>query len=123
MVALAGPLTNFTIAAVVSPLVKYIGNHPDLFAMNPTVVALVQVMLVQSVIVNVVLGIFNLIPIPPLDGGRIAVGYLPVQLAEPYSRLEPYGFFILIMLLSSGTISRILGPSVEAALKFFLGSV
>lgn len=55
--------------------------------------------LMNSVIINLVLFVFNLFPIPPLDGGRIAVGVLPRELAYPLARLEPYGMFIVIFLL------------------------
>ena len=55
--------------------------------------------LINAVWINVLLAVFNMLPLPPLDGGRVAVGLLPDVLARPLSRLEPYGFFIILGLL------------------------
>ncbi len=62
--------------------------------------------------INLILMLLNLLPIPPLDGGRIAVSLLPAELAWKFARLEPYGFPILIVLLISGVLGRILGPLI-----------
>jgi Zn-dependent protease len=68
-----------------------------------------------GIIVNLVLMALNLLPIPPLDGGRIAVGLLPGRASHALSRLEPYGFFIiLLLLLVPGALSTILAPIVGA---------
>ena len=93
LVAAAGPLTNLALAIVSAAsfhLLAYLPPAPALWlAQN----------LKNSIIINVFLTVFNLFPIPPLDGGRIAVAVLPQVLARPFSRLEPYGMPLLLILL------------------------
>ena len=92
-VALAGPATNIALALVAALGVHLVGYVPESAAQwlfdN----------LKNTLVINVVLAIFNMLPIPPLDGGRVAVGLLPDVLARPLSRLEPYGMLILIGIL------------------------
>jgi len=64
--------------------------------------------------VNLMLMALNLLPIPPLDGGRIAVSLLPHSLAAPYSRVEPYGFFVVIVLLATGLLNKMMLPLLSA---------
>jgi Zn-dependent protease len=92
-VALAGPATNIVLA-----LAAAAGFHLLGFAPAGSVQWIFD-NLKNALVINVVLAIFNMIPIPPLDGGRVAVGLLPNALAIPLSRLEPYGMLILIGIL------------------------
>lgn len=72
--------------------------------------------------INAVLMVLNLLPIPPLDGGRIAVSLLPKRLAWQFARLEPYGFPILLVLLFTGMLAAILWPLI-AGFRYLLGAV
>lgn len=108
MVSLAGPVTNFILAAFFYLLYRIFVSiiftaHPDVakFLLYP----LVNIA-AAGTIINVVLGTFNLIPIPPLDGSKILAVALPPKLAAKYMQLERYGLLILIVLVMTGFFER-----------------
>jgi Zn-dependent protease len=93
LVAAAGPAMNFALATLAAFAFHVLIYLPD--AVRPWVTENLK----NTLIIDVLLAIFNLLPLPPLDGGRIAVGVLPDALAKPLARLEPYGMMILIAVL------------------------
>ena len=104
-VAAAGPLANLAMALGWAGLLK-VG-----FVLPPSAYTLPMVQMAEAgITINLILMLLNLIPIPPLDGGRIAVSLLPSRPALTFARLEPYGFPILIVLLVTGMLGRVLGP-------------
>jgi len=109
-VAVAGPASNL-IMAMLWALAIRIG-----LALGDTGLALVF-MGVAGIFINCILMALNLLPLPPLDGGRVMTGLLPGPLAYRFSRIEPYGFFILVGLMVTGLLGVILWPVIE----FFIG--
>ena len=126
LVAAAGPAMNIALAVVAALLFHLIGYLP------PTLAPWVTENLKNGLIINVVLAVFNLFPIPPLDGGRILVGILPKAMAAPVARLEPYGIAILLGVLivlplfgaqlgvDLNIVSRTIAVSTNAILEVIL---
>ena len=111
-VAAAGPASNFVMALFWAFVIKVSVAAPSVYS-EP-----LALMGQAGVMINVVLMVINLLPLPPLDGGRIAVSLLPNHLAYKYAQIERYGFIILIGLLATGILGRIMDPFISAVVHF-----
>jgi Zn-dependent protease len=110
IVAAAGPSTNLILAAISA------GLFHALWLLPAGVDAWTAQVLYNSILLNLVLAVFNMLPLPPLDGGRVAVGLLPEVLGRPLARLEPYGMLILIGVIF---ILPLVGSRLGMRLDFF----
>jgi len=113
-VAAAGPLTNFVLAILSGLALRVLPAflHGSL---GTTVVVPLARMLQASAIVNVELGVFNLFPVLPLDGGRVLFSILPIAAARAYAQTERYGFLILLVLLYTHWIDVVIYPVMNLA--------
>ena len=109
-VAAAGPGANLAMAFLWAMVIKIAVTLPSSFGVP------LALMGAAGILTNVVLMVLNLIPLPPLDGGRIAVSLLPHDLAVKYAQVERYGFIILIILLFTHILDKIMWPIVMAIL-------
>ncbi len=118
LVALAGPAANVVLAVASAILAKFLVMLPviPLFILKPLVG-----MLVASVWINIMLAVFNCLPIPPLDGSKVLMGLLPPATARSYARLEPFGFILLLILFYTGIIPRLIMPIISFANTLLLG--
>ena len=115
LVAMAGPAANLIMMLLWAILARTI----LIFNPFPTgVLELIMIMCSAGIIINIVLMVINLIPLLPLDGGRIMNSLLPPRLAVVYARLEPFGLIIIVLLLASGLLSKYLSPVVFAIETF-----
>jgi len=133
LVSLAGPLSNFAVAGILGMLLRYglLAWHAPFYTGLPfaqKTLPWVSADVVGSIITfNIILGVFNLIPIPPLDGFKVVLGILPSSLAHSASRLEQYGYMVLLTVVgldyffSTGILSRILGPGLGFATRVLIG--
>ena len=114
LVAVAGPFANLLMAIAWALIAKLASLLPDSIAMLTSPLILMSMF---GMIINAILMVFNLIPIPPTDGGRIATSLLPPRLGYQLSRVEPYGFFIILALLLSGVIWKLLDIVVQTVMQ------
>ncbi|MBP6367489.1 MAG: site-2 protease family protein [Nitrosomonas sp.] len=106
-VAAAGPGANLLMAFFWALVIKLGIVMPEHDFVKPMVL-----MGIAGIEINVVLMVLNLLPLPPLDGGRMAVSMLPHRIAYQFAKIEPYGFMILLGLLFSGVLGAVIGPAV-----------
>jgi Zn-dependent protease len=110
-IAAAGPISNLLQAVVWAIALRTLGGTSDLLALD---------FLRSAVFINLLLAFFNLIPVPPLDGGNVMLGLLPPRLAVPYSQLRQYGFLLLYALMFTGVASALIMPPTIFLLRILL---
>ena len=108
LVAAAGPASNFVMALLWAFIVK-LGYTMDVGLMREVCITMGTI----GIIINLVLMVLNLIPVPPLDGGRVLAGVLPDNLSLALGRIEPFGLFIIFGLLATGVLSQIIGGPLQ----------
>lgn len=110
-IAAAGPISNLLQAVVWAIALRMLSVNADHVALD---------FLRSAVFINLLLAFFNLIPVPPLDGGNVMLGLLPPRLAVPYSQLRQYGFLVLYALMLTGVASALIMPPTIFLLRILL---
>jgi len=109
LVAAAGPASNLVLATIASMALRTMATSPSTIGGldRPGPLASLAMLMIE---INLLLAIFNMIPIPPLDGGNVLAGLLPGRLAAAFDALRPYGFLILYALMFTGVLVNFIGP-------------
>lgn len=116
LIALAGPVSNFLLAALCSLILNFV-----LPLTSDQIINIFQPFLKILIIFNISLGIFNLIPIHPLDGGKILVGLLPADLSQRYNYfISRYGYIFLLILLVTDVFPKLIGPIINTIVFFLI---
>lgn len=114
LVAVAGPVTNFMLAILFALLFRTLAPMVlnSTGGMTESVLYPLALIAKYGVIINVLLGVFNLMPIPPMDGSKVLAGFMPHEAGARYLSIGRYGFFIVLLLIATGLFSRVIGPPV-----------
>ena len=118
-VSAAGPASNFLLAVLLSFCLKalaYFNAAVPYYFLAP-----LFLILKAGVIINIGLAVFNLLPVPPLDGSGILTGLLPLKWAQKYEELRPYGFVILLVLIFTNAVDKIIYPVIRTIAQILLG--
>lgn len=118
-VALAGPAANVMTAIASSLLAQFLVIFAA-FIPQAILFPLFQ-MVGASIWINIILAVFNLLPIPPLDGSKVVMGILPARQAASFAKLEPFGFIILLALFYTGILQKVLTPIIGLAERMITG--
>ena len=108
VIAAAGPASNIVLAVIAAVLVRIVPSGPVSSALE------------SAVLVNVLLAVFNMVPVPPLDGGNVLSGMLTGSMAETFDKLRPWGFVILYALMLSGVLWTIVSPPAALLVSWLL---
>jgi Zn-dependent protease len=117
LIAAAGPASNLVLALIASLLLHLV---PVSGRVEEAALAPLGALLREAVGLNVLLAVFNMVPVPPLDGGNVLAGVLRGPVAETYDRLRPYGFMILYGLMFTGILTMIISPPANLLLDWLL---
>jgi Zn-dependent protease len=114
LVAAAGPVSNLILAVIFTAVLVVLVRTGVVTSFRQPLGMMVRL----GILLNVILAVFNFVPIPPLDGSKVASFGLPGTIGERYDRIVgPYGFMILVLLMMSGLLSRILGPIQDGTMQ------